>query len=200
MNNSALLRRLAQTRQTRKTKKEKEKKRKEQKQQVKRSSMSTTMNRKRLLGDDVMLEELLQAPEVSPLEAPAEPRAAASKHTTEFEEPVSASKAARFQEDSISRAAAYENMPHNDEVEEDYGDDWMDSDDEEADDEAEEESEESEGEKPDEAFKVPQEFFNEEAGPPEVSPEFLQKLDEAAIGKEIKRLTRMGVTALGCDS
>ncbi|CAE7679226.1 rad50 [Symbiodinium sp. CCMP2592] len=81
----------------------------------------------------------------------------------------------------------YLNMPHDDEVYE-------------ADDEflyeSEEEEEETESE-PTEVFtKVPVEFFDEEKGPPNVDPDFLQKLDDEATVKEIKRLTKMGVISL----
>ncbi|CAE7264816.1 GIP [Symbiodinium sp. CCMP2592] len=80
----------------------------------------------------------------------------------------------------------YLNMPHDDEVYE-------------ADDEflyESEEEEETESE-PTEVFtKVPVEFFDEEKGPPNVDPDFLQKLDDEATVKEIKRLTKMGVISL----
>ncbi|CAE7223595.1 GIP [Symbiodinium sp. CCMP2592] len=81
----------------------------------------------------------------------------------------------------------YLNMPHDDEVYE-------------ADDEfvyeSEEEEEETESEPTEVSTKVPVEFFDEEKGPPNVDPDFLQKLDDEATVKEIKRLTKMGVISL----
>ncbi|CAE7586204.1 GIP [Symbiodinium sp. CCMP2592] len=102
------------------------------------------------------------------------------------EEPSSPSKL-RKQVNRAEEADGYLNMPHDDEVYE-------------ADDEfvyeSEEEEEETESE-PTEVFtKVPVEFFDEEKGPPNVDPAFLQKLDDEATVKEIKRLTKMGVISL----
>ncbi|CAE7532955.1 GIP [Symbiodinium sp. CCMP2592] len=101
-------------------------------------------------------------------------------------EPSSPSKL-RKQVNRAEEADGYLNMPHDDEVYE-------------ADDEfvyeSEEEEEETESE-PTEVFtKVPVEFFDEEKGPPNVDPAFLQKLDDEATVKEIKRLTKMGVISL----
>ena len=78
-------------------------------------------------------------------------------------------------------------MPHDDEVfeEEEF---WTFSED--------EEEPEVEPEKKKEATKVPPSFFDEEAGPPEVDPEFLQELDDEATEKEIRRLTKMEVIEL----
>ena len=48
----------------------------------------------------------------------------------------------------------------------------------------------------DQPTKVPIEFFDEEKGPPNVDPAFLEKLDDEATEKEIRRLTKMGVISL----
>ena len=123
------------------------------------SSMSARRNRKRAFDDDTMLQELVDAQD----EAPSEPRSPTRKHAAESEPAGSPTKAPRFQEGSLSRAAAYGRMPHDDEVEDEDNEFWVDSEEEEV-----EEIEELERE---EAIKVPRQFFNEEAGPPEVDPE-----------------------------
>ena len=149
------------------------------------SSMSNSRNRERAFDDDTMLQELVDAQDA----APSEPRSPAHKRAADSEPAGSPTKAPRVQEGSISRAEAYGCVPHDVEVEDEDNELRFDSEEE----EEVEEIEESEGE---EAIKVPPEFFNKEAGPPEVDPEFLKKLDKATIDKEIKRLTRMGVTPL----
>ncbi|CAE7784066.1 GIP [Symbiodinium sp. CCMP2592] len=102
------------------------------------------------------------------------------------EEPSSPSKL-RKQVNRAEETDGYLNMPHDDEVYE-------------ADDEfvyeSEEEEEETESEPTEASTKVPVEFFDEEKGPPNVDPDFLQKLDDEATVKEIKRLTKMGVISL----
>ncbi|CAE7812845.1 unnamed protein product [Symbiodinium sp. CCMP2592] len=102
------------------------------------------------------------------------------------EEPSSPSKL-RKQVNRAEETDGYLNMPHDDEVYE-------------ADDEfvyeSEEEEEETESEPTEVSTKVPVEFFDEEKGPPNVDPAFLQKLDDEATVKEIKRLTKMGVISL----
>ncbi|CAE7356333.1 GIP [Symbiodinium sp. CCMP2592] len=101
-------------------------------------------------------------------------------------EPSSPSKL-RKQVNRAEETDGYLNMPHDDEVYE-------------ADDElvyeSEEEEEEAESEPTEVSTKVPVEFFDEEKGPPNVDPAFLQKLDDEATVKEIKRLTKMGVISL----
>ncbi|CAE7248770.1 GIP [Symbiodinium sp. CCMP2592] len=156
------------------------------------SSMSVTIDRKRRaeVDDDTLLEELRAAEPLTAsaeaLAAPAEPRAEASKHSLEPEEPSSPSKL-RKQVNRAEETDGYLNMPHDDEVYE-------------ADDEflyeSEEEEEETESEPTEVSTKVPVEFFDEEKGPPNVDPAFLQKLDDEATVKEIKRLTKMGVISL----
>ncbi|CAE7293225.1 GIP [Symbiodinium sp. CCMP2592] len=102
------------------------------------------------------------------------------------EEPSSPSKL-RKQVNRAEETDGYLNMPHDDEVYE-------------ADDEfvyeSEEEEEDTESEPTEVSTKVPVEFFDEEKGPPNVDPAFLQKLDDEATVKEIKRLTKMGVISL----
>ncbi|CAE7249321.1 unnamed protein product [Symbiodinium sp. CCMP2592] len=101
------------------------------------------------------------------------------------EEPSSPSKS-RKQVNRAEETDGYLNMPHDDEVYE-------------ADDEflyESEEEEETESEPTEVSTKVPVEFFDEEKGPPNVDPAFLQKLDDEATVKEIKRLTKMGVISL----
>ncbi|CAE7229693.1 GIP [Symbiodinium sp. CCMP2592] len=156
------------------------------------SSMSVTRDRKRRaeVDDDTLLEELRAGEPLTAsaeaLSAPAEPRAEASKHSLEPEEPSSPSKL-RKQVNRAEETDGYLNMPHDDEVYE-------------ADDEfvyeSEEEEEETESEPAEVSTKVPVEFFDEEKGPPNVDPDFLQKLDDEATVKEIKRLTKMGVISL----
>ncbi|CAE7492905.1 GIP [Symbiodinium sp. CCMP2592] len=100
-------------------------------------------------------------------------------------EPSSPSKL-RKQVNRAEETDGYLNMPHDDEVYE-------------ADDEfvyESEEEEETESEPTEVSTKVPVEFFDEEKGPPNVDPAFLQKLDDEATVKEIKRLTKMGVISL----
>ena len=59
--------------------------------------------------------------------------------------------------------------------------------------EAEEDQEKQDKEQP---TKVPIEFSDEEAGPPNVDPAFLQRLDDEATEKKIRRLTKMDVISL----
>ncbi|CAE7197782.1 GIP [Symbiodinium sp. CCMP2592] len=156
------------------------------------SSMSVTRDRKRRaeVDDDTLLEELRAVEPLTAsaeaLSAPAEPRAEASKHSLEPEEPSSPSKL-RKQVNRAEETDGYLNMSHDDEVYE-------------ADDvfvyESEEEEEETESEPTEVSTKAPVEFFDEEKGPPNVDPAFLQKLDDEATVKEIKRLTKMGVISL----
>ncbi|CAE7216862.1 GIP [Symbiodinium sp. CCMP2592] len=162
-------------------------------EQSESSSMSVTRDRKRRaeVDDDTLLEEL-QALEpltasAEALAAPAEPRAEASKHSLEPEEPSSPSKS-RKQVNRAEEADGYLNMPHDDEVYE--------ADDEFLYESEEEEEEETEKEPTEVSTKVPIDFFDEEKGPPNVDPAFLQKLDDEATVKEIKRLTKMGVISL----
>ncbi|CAE7812347.1 GIP [Symbiodinium sp. CCMP2592] len=161
-------------------------------EQSEASSMSVTRDRKRRaeVDDETLLEELRAVEPLTAsaeaLSAPAEPRAEASKHSLEPEEPSSPSKL-RKQVNRAEETDGYLNMPHDDEVYE-------------ADDEfvyeSEEEEEETESEPTEVSTKVPVEFFDEEKGPPNVDPAFLQKLDDEATVKEIKRLTKMGVISL----
>eukprot|EP00439_Symbiodinium_sp_Y106_P011683 s659_g1.t1 len=83
-------------------------------------------------------------------------------------------------------------MPHDDEVYE-ADDEFLYESEDEVYYEAEEDQEEQNKEQP---TKVPIEFFDEEAGPPNVDPAFLQRLDDEATEKEIGRLTKMGVMSL----
>ncbi|CAE7493858.1 GIP [Symbiodinium sp. CCMP2592] len=161
-------------------------------EQSEASSMSVTRDRKRRaeVDDETLVEELRAVEPLTAsaeaLSAPAEPRAEASKHSLEPEEPSSPSKL-RKQVNRAEETDGYLNMPHDDEVYE-------------ADDEfvyeSEEEEEETESEPTEVSTKVPVEFFDEEKGPPNVDPAFLQKLDDEATVKEIKRLTKMGVISL----
>ncbi|CAE7612898.1 GIP [Symbiodinium sp. CCMP2592] len=102
------------------------------------------------------------------------------------EEPSSPSKL-RKQVNRAEETDGYLNMPHDDEVYE-ADDEFMY--------ESEEEEEETESEPREVSTKVPVEFFDEEKGPPNVDPAFLQRLDDEATVKEIKRLTKMGVISL----
>ncbi|CAE7224518.1 GIP [Symbiodinium sp. CCMP2592] len=102
-------------------------------------------------------------------------------------EPSSPSKL-RKQVNRAEETDGYLNMPHDDEVYE--------ADDEFVYESEEEEEEETESEPTEVSTKVPVEFFDEEKGPPNVDPAFLQKLDDEATVKEIKRLTKMGVISL----
>ncbi|CAE7946879.1 GIP, partial [Symbiodinium sp. KB8] len=160
------------------------------------SSMSVSRDRKRILevSGETLLEELAEASRSSGalLAAPAEPRSPASKRSIEAEH-GSPEKFQRSQEGAVNRAEEtemYFNMPHDDEVYLHEEEVWVETDDE---DEEEEPYERTEREA---VTKVPRRCFDEEAGPPEVDPAFLQKLDEAAIEKEIRRLTKMGVISL----
>ncbi len=163
------------------------------------SSMSTQRDRRRRaeVDDDTLLEELrtATAPTASAalLSAAAEPRAEASKHSLEFEEPSSPSKL-RQQVNRAEEAEACMNMPHDDEVYEADDEFLYESEDEEED--YEEDEEEQEEQNKEQSTKVPVELFDEETGPPSVDPAFLQRLDDEATEKEIRRLTKMGVISL----
>ena len=161
------------------------------------SSMSVRRERKRRaeIDDDTLLEELraTEVPTTSAalLSAPAESRSEASKHALEPQEPSSPSKFRR-RVNSAEETEAYLSMPHDDEVYE-ADDEFLYESEDEVYYEAEEDQEEQNKEQP---TKVPIEFFDEEAGPPNVDPAFLQRLDDEATEKEIGRLTKMGVMSL----
>ena len=161
------------------------------------SSMSVQRDRKRRpeVSDDTLLEELqaIEAPTASAslLAAPSEPRTEASKHSLDQAEPDSPSKH-RKQVNRAEEVEAYLGMPHDDEVYEAEDEFSFYSEEEE-----EQEEEDPQEEQPNEqSTKVPIEFFDEEKGPPDVDPAFLQKLDDEATKKEIRRLTKMGVISL----
>ena len=164
------------------------------------SDMSVQRYNKRRaeVDDDTLVEDLrttTEAPTASAalLSAPSEPRAEASKHALEQAEPYSPSKHRRQQVNRAEEVEAYLGMPHDDEVYEADDEFFYDSEEEEYQETEEQTQEEKTKDQP---TKVPIEFFDEEKGPPNVDPAFLEKLDDEATEKEIRRLTKMGVISL----
>ena len=95
----------------------------------------------------------------------------------------------RFGPGASSSVMRAERMPDNDERSDEEEDCFAGS---EAGD-FETEDEWSDEEQQEEVQVLPESFFSEEAGPPQLAEEDLEIFDDAAAGKEVSRLTKMGV-------
>ncbi|CAE7243558.1 unnamed protein product [Symbiodinium sp. CCMP2592] len=147
-----------------------------------------------LVPDDTLLSELRREQEVADTEV-TEPTAiplAGREERPDFEEVGSPSKMAKRTVGLVSVFRA-ENFPDNDEHSDDEA--WLGDEEYEAGSEGESDWDLEPSEKQEQPVRVlPQEFFNEEAGLPQVSEEQLEEIDDEAVDKEVTRLTKMQVT------